>query len=36
MEMGNGDVGHQRQHSIPAGWREQDLLGTGAMHSIGT
>ena len=34
MEMGNGDVGHQGQHSIPAGWRGQDLLGTGAMHQL--
>ena len=32
MEMGNGDVGHQEQHSIPAGRRGQDLLETGAMH----
>ena len=34
MEMGNGDVGHQGQHSIPAGQRGQDLLGTGAMHQL--
>ena len=32
--MGNGDVGHQRQHSIPASGRGQDLLGTGAMHQL--
>ena len=27
-----GNVGHQRQRSIPAGWRGQGVMGLAAVH----